>query len=53
MGNENNLYFTFGGSQSIASVSKYEMSCIGDKIDFIFTPTRIHFFDKNTEVCYV
>ena len=53
MGNENNLYFTFGGSQSIARVSKYEMSGIGDKIDFIFTPTRIHFFDKNTEVCYV
>lgn len=53
MGNENNLYFTFGGSQSIARVSKYEMSGIGDKIDFIFTSTRIHFFDKNTEVCYV
>lgn len=53
MGNENNLYFTFGGSQSIARVSKYEMSGIVDKIDFIFTPTRIHFFDKNTEVCYV
>lgn len=53
MGNENNLYFTFGGSQTIARVSKYEISGIGDKIDFIFTPTRIHFFDKNTEVCYV
>ena len=53
MGNENNLYFTFGGSQTIARVSKYEISGIGDKIDFIFTPTRIHFFDKNTEGCYV
>lgn len=53
MGNENNLYFTFGGSQTIARVSKYEISGIGDKIDFVFNPSRVHFFDKNTEVCYV
>ena len=53
MGNENNLYFTFGGSQTIARVSKYEISSIGDKIDFVFNPSRVHFFDKNTEVCYV
>ena len=49
MGNENNLYFTFGGAQSIARVSKYEVSKIGDTIEFVFTPSRIHFFDKNTE----
>lgn len=53
MGNENNLYFTFGGSQTIARVSKYEISGIGDKIDFVFNPAKLHFFDKNTEVRYV
>ena len=53
MGNENNLYFTFGGSQTIARVSKYEISGIGDKIDFVFNPSKLHFFDKNTEVRYV
>ncbi len=53
MGNENNLYFTFGGSQSVARVSKYEVSGIGDSIEFVFTPSRMHFFDKDTEECYV
>lgn len=49
MGNENNLYFPFGGSPSIARVSKYEVSDVGDKIDFVFLPNRMHFFDPNTE----
>lgn len=49
MGNENNLYFNFGGTQSIARVSKYEISQPGDEIDFVFIPSRIHFFDKQTE----
>ena len=53
MGNENNLYFTFGGSQSVARVSKYEVSGIGDCIEFVLTPPRMHFFDKDTEECYV
>jgi multiple sugar transport system ATP-binding protein len=53
MGNENNLYFTFGGSQTIARVSKYEISRAGDEIEFVFIPSRMHFFDKETEVCYV
>lgn len=53
MGNENNLYFTFGKSQSVARVSKYEISKTGDEIEFVFNPARIHFFDKKTEVCYV
>lgn len=53
MGNENNLYFTFGGSPSVARVSKYEISSVGDNIEFVFTPARMHFFDKDTEVCYV
>lgn len=53
MGNENNLYFTFGGSPSVARVSKYEISKVGDKIEFIFMPSRMHFFDKKTEDCYV
>lgn len=53
MGNENNLYFTFGGSQSVARVSKYEISGVGDSIEFVLTPSRMHFFDKDTEECYV
>lgn len=49
MGNENNLYFNFGGVSTVARVSKYEISQIGDRIDFVFSPARIHFFDKITE----
>ena len=49
MGNENNLYFNFGGSQTVARVSKYEISGIGDEIEFVFTSSRLHFFDKETE----
>lgn len=51
MGNENNLYFTFGGTVTIARVSKYEISRVGDTIEFVFNPSRIHFFDKETENC--
>lgn len=53
MGTENNLYFTFGGAQTIARVSKYEISVIGDKIEFVFMPSKIHFFDKESEICLV
>lgn len=49
MGNENNLYFQFGGITTVARNSKYEISKIGDKVDFVFMPSRIHFFDKDTE----
>lgn len=49
MGNENNLYFTFGGSLTVARVSKDEVSRIGDEIRFVFLPEKMHFFDKNTE----
>jgi len=49
MGNENNLYFSFGGSQTVARVSKYEVSQIGDQIEFVFSPLKMHFFDKDTE----
>lgn len=49
MGNENNLYFNFANTQTIARVSKYEISKPGDTIDFVFIPSRIHFFDKQTE----
>lgn len=52
MGNENNLYFTFGGSQAVARVSKYEISQIGDQIDFVFMPSKLHFFDKETGINY-
>jgi len=49
MGNENNLYFAFGGGETIARVSKYEMSRVGDPVDFVFVPGKIHFFDPETE----
>ena len=49
MGNENNLYFNYGNITSVARVSKYEISKPGDTIDFVFVPSRMHFFDKNTE----
>ena len=49
MGNENNLYFNFANTQTIARVSKYEISKPGDTIEFVFVPSRIHFFDKQTE----
>mgnify|MGYP000003237323 FL=1 len=51
MGNENNLYFTFGGAPAVARVSKYEISRAGDTIDFVFVPSKLHFFDKETETC--
>lgn len=51
MGNENNLYFTFGGAAAVARVSKYEISQVGDEIEFVFMPSKLHFFDKETEEC--
>ena len=53
MGNENNLYFSFGGAQAVARVSKYEISQIGDQIDFTFMPSKMHFFDKETGINYM
>ena len=53
MGNENNLYFQFGGSQAVARVSKYEISQIGDQIEYVFVPSRMHFFDKETGINYL
>ena len=50
MGNENNLYFNFGGSQAVARVSKYGISQIGDRINVVFMPSKIHFFDKDTGI---
>ena len=52
MGNENNLYFSFGGAQAVARVSKYEISQIGDRVSFVFMPSKMHFFDKETGVNY-
>ena len=53
MGNENNLYFEFGGSQAVARVSKYEISQVGDEIEFVFVPSKIHFFDPDTGKSYL
>ena len=50
---KNNLYFQFGGCQAVARVSKYEISQVGDEIEFVFMPSKIHFFDKETEMNYL
>lgn len=49
MGNENNLYFEFGGITSVARVSKYEVSKTGDAIEFVMLPNKMHFFHPETE----
>ncbi|MDE6616658.1 MAG: sn-glycerol-3-phosphate ABC transporter ATP-binding protein UgpC [Lachnospiraceae bacterium] len=53
MGNENNLYFEFGGVTSVARVSRYEASHIGDNIEFVMMPHRMHFFEPGTEKAVV
>ena len=49
MGNENNLYFEFGKTTTVARVSKYEVSEIGDQVEFVLVPHKIHFFNRKTE----
>lgn len=49
LGNENNLYFQFGGAPTIARVSKSDLAEGGDTIDFVMLPSRLHFFDPKTE----
>ena len=48
-GNENNLYFEFGGETTVARVTKYDVSQIGDDVTFVFMPHKLHFFDIETE----
>lgn len=43
LGNENNLYFECGGATTVARVSKYELCRVGDEVDFVFVPHRMHF----------
>ena len=45
--------YKVGGAQAVARVSKYEISQIGDRIDFVFMPSKMHFFDKETGVNYM
>ena len=49
MGNENNLYFEFGGETTVARVTKYDVSQIGDDVTFVFMPHKLRFFDIETE----
>lgn len=49
MGNENNLYIEFGGETTVARVTKYDVSQIGDDVTFVFMPHKLHFFDIETE----
>ena len=49
MGNENNIYFEFGGETTVARVTKYDVSQIGDDVTFVFMPHKLHFFDIETE----
>ena len=53
MGNENNLYFEFGGTTAVARVSKYELCKEGDEVEFVFVPHRMHFFNRETEEAIV
>lgn len=53
MGNENNLYFEFGGITSVAKVSKYEVSDVGETVEFVMMPQKMHFFDPQTEKAIV
>lgn len=53
MGNENNLYFEFGGTTAVARVSKYEVCKVGDEVEFVLVPHRMHFFDCETEEAIV
>lgn len=53
LGNENNLYFECGGATTVARVSKYELCRVGDEVDFVFVPHRMHFFDVGTEEAIV
>lgn len=53
MGNENNLYFEFGGITSVAKVSKYEVSDVGETVEFVMMPHKMHFFDPQTEEAIV
>lgn len=39
----------FGGTTVIARVSQYEVCQVGDEVEFIFVPHRMHFFDCDTE----
>lgn len=50
---ENNLYFEFGGATAVARVSKYELCKVGDEVEFVFVPHRMHFFDSETEEAIV
>ena len=49
MGNDNNLYFTFGNTNAVARVSKYDVKEIGETLSFIFETHHLHFFDPATE----
>lgn len=48
LGNGNNLYFNFGKRLSVAVVSKYDIARVGDRIQFVFLPDKMHFFDPET-----
>lgn len=49
MGNENNLYFEFGGETTVARVTKYDISEVVEEIRFVFMSHKLHFFDIDTE----
>lgn len=49
MGNENNLYFPFGGYASIARVGQEELKEAGTQAEFVMSPDKMHFFDPATE----
>ena len=45
--------FFFNCSEAALEVTKaaFEISRAGDTIDFVFVPSKLHFFDNETETC--
>lgn len=50
MGSENNLYFDFGGKGVIARVDQDNVKGIGETVEFVLNPDKMHFFDPETEL---
>lgn len=44
---------TYCKASAVARVSKYEVCRLGDSVEFVFVPYRMHFFDCETEEAIV
>ena len=53
LGSETNLYLKIADTQFVAKINKRSSSKIGDNIKVAFDTTKLHFFDKDTELAIV